>query len=137
MFNKGILHIIFLGSQLPLALTWFGRKPVTGFNGVQTLADTPGQYLYFFGFLLYVILLCSTDYLKLASICYPFMLTGVLVAFPTWPVLTILGEINLAFSFSMMSWGYIVDVVVLILAWIGHLSYVYYHERKQRKAAMM
>lgn len=56
------------------------------------------------------------------------MLVGVFIAFATWPVLNITGKIDLFFSYHMMTWGYVLDVVGLILATITHYGYIYYCE---------
>ena len=131
MVNKKVLQIIFIISQIPLFFMWFGSKPVQVITGVHAI-DTPWAifFYYFSGAFLYVVLLWCTEHYKLAGICYLSMLVGVFIAFATWPVLTITGEIDLFFSYHMMNWGFVADIVGLILAMILHFTYIFYCERR-------
>ena len=52
-----------------------------------------------------------------------FLLAEMAVSFFTWPVFRI-GEINPEFSYVMMSWGYPVAIVAVMIAWMVHISVV-------------
>lgn len=100
-------------------------------RGVQVIHTSWATFFYYIaGVFLFVVLLWCTDYLKTAGICYLSMVVGVFIAFATWPVLTITGEIDLFFSYHMMTWGYVADVIGLILAMILHFTYIFYCERR-------
>ena len=131
MTNKKILQMLMLLSQIPLFFVWFGKMPVSGLSGVAAIYTPWAIFFYYFtGVILYVVLLWCTKHYKLAGICYLSMLLGVFIAFATWPVLTITGEIDLFFSYHMMNWGFVADVVGLILAMILHFAYIVYCESR-------
>ncbi|MBQ5702229.1 MAG: hypothetical protein IIV70_01430, partial [Peptococcaceae bacterium] len=77
-------------------------------------------YLYLAGIIVFEFLLWKMKWVKAAGFAYMLLLTGMAVSFFTWPVFRI-GEINPEFSYVMMSWGYPVAIVAVMVAWVVHI----------------
>lgn len=123
MADKNVLQKIFIISQFPVFLEWFGSRNIMSYSGWMALGSGYGAYLYLAGIIIFEFLLWKKDWMKAAGFSYLFLLAGMAVSFFTWPVFRI-GEINPEFSYVMMSWGYPVAIAAVLIAWMVHITVV-------------
>ena len=120
MEKRKFLQSVFIISLLPICLEWFGAHNIMSYSGWMALGSGCRAYLYLAGIIVFEFLLWKMNWVKAAGFAYMLLLTGMAVSFFTWPVFRI-GEINPEFSYVMMSWGYPVAIVAVMVAWVVHI----------------